>query len=276
MKDHPRFHLVAAILLIGLLVLASGITAFAQAPLVLTPPGSVKQYSWDPSVWGGNPKWTNGNNPGYVEGETAVMAAEIVNENGVTYDLPICLQAWEKSTGAYAFTAFEPFNTTTQPPAFPGGESIDYGFPSPWDLSESPVYGYNITINSVTAQVVGLPNCYENEIGVVVNYTPMTDTGAYIVWGGHIARAGDPLPTGAPDATVPAGKSAGYTTGNFQARLRTAAADKTLPFKVDQPTAVTLQSFAASVSQGTPYGFALAAMVGLVVVGSVYRRRMHR
>jgi hypothetical protein len=281
MKDRPRFHLVAATLLIGLLVLASGITTFAQTPLALTPPGSVKQYSWDPSVGGGSPKWTNGDNPGYWEGETAVMAAEITKEQGNTYELPICLQVWETSSGAYAFTGFEPFNTTTRspnlpPPALPGGESINYGFPAPWDTGDPLIYGYNITINSVTSPVVGAPNCDPNEIGVVVNYTPQTNTGAYIVWGGHVAKAGDLLPAGAPDATVPVGKSAQYTTGNFQARIRTAAADKTLPFKVYAPTAVTLQSFAASVSQGTPYGFALAAMVGLVVVGSVHRRRMRR
>ena len=284
MKASSKLHLSAAILLIGLLVLASGITAFALSPLTLTPPGSIKQYSWDPSVGGGSPKWTNGNNPGYWEGETAVMTAEITKESGVTYDLPICLQVWETSSGAYGFTKFEPFNTTTRapnlpPPALPGGESINYGFPAPWDISNSLIYGYNITINSVSPQVVGAPNCNANEIGVVVNYTPTTDAGAgaYLVWGGHVAKAGDLLPAGAPDATVPVGKSAQFTTGNFQARLRTSSADKTLPFKVNSgPTAVALRSFAASVLQGAPYGLAFTAMVGLVVVGSFRIRRIRR
>ncbi len=235
----------AGVRLVGLLVVLlfgiSSVVAFAG----LTPPGSVQQSSWDPSVGGGSPKWTHGDNPGYREGETAVMVAEITGEAGNTYDLPICLQVWQASSGAYAFTAFARFDTTIRPPnlpppALPGGESINYAFPAPWDTSSPLVYGYNIAINSVSAPVVGTPNCDANEIGVVVNYTPQADSGAYIAWGGHIAKAGDSLPAGAPDAIVPTGKSASYINGNFQARLRTLSADKTLPFKVTQPSAVTL------------------------------------
>jgi hypothetical protein len=138
----------------------------------------VEQNSWDPSTGGSSPKWTNGGNAGYWEGETAVMVAEIVNEQGTTYDLPICLQVWEEPsppTKAYGFVGFAPFDTTTRgsnlpPPALPGGEDIT-GFPAgPWDTGDANVYGYNITINSVSAPALGLPNCYANEIGVVVNY----------------------------------------------------------------------------------------------------------
>jgi hypothetical protein len=224
--------------------------------------------------------WTNGENKGYWEGETAAMAAEITKEQGNTYDLPICLQVWEEPappTKAGGFTAFESFDTTTRPPnlpppALPGGEAIDYGFPAPWDTSDSLVYGYNIIINSVTAPVVGQPDCYDNEIGVIVNYTPQANTGAFIVWGGHIAKTGDPLPDGSPDATVPEGKSA----GNFQARLRTAFADKTLPFKVDVgPTAIDVCSLSGSVALGIPYGIALMALAGLGAAGLLYRRRVH-
>jgi len=277
MKHRSRYNLGLAVFLAGLLVLVSAVAVFAG----LTPPGSIQQSSWDPSTSGSAPKWTTGDNPGYEEGETAAMAAELVGEQGNTYDLPICLQVWEEPappTTAYGFTAFEPFNTTTRapnlpPPTLPGGEAIDPLFPAPWDTSNALVYGYNITINSVTAPVLGEPNCNANEIGVVVNYTPQTDSSAYIVWGGHIAAPMDPLPPGSPDATVPDGKSAGFVNGNFQARLRTLSADKTLPFKVEPgPTAIGLSSFQAAAA--VPAGFALiAALGGLSAAGLLLRRR---
>jgi hypothetical protein len=279
MKHRRRTKVGLAVLLAGLLLALPVATVFAE----LTPPGSVKQYSWDPSTGGGFPKWTNGENSGYWEGETAAMAAEITGEQGKTWDLPICLQVWEEPappTKAYGFTAFEPFDATTRPPnlpppALPGDEAINYGFPAPWDTGDPLVYGYNIAINSVTAPVVGLPNCYANEIGVVVNYTPQANTGAYIVWGGHIAQAGDPLPAGSPDAIVPQGKSAGHIIGNFQARLRTASADKTLPFKVNAgPNAIEVRSLSGSVALGVPYGIAFAALAGLGAAGLLYRRRV--
>lgn len=286
MKTKSARRVNMSILLAILLVLVSVVSVFGQTPtLNLTPAGSVKQYSWDPSVGGGSPKWTNGSDPGYWEGETAAMAAEISKEVGVTYDLPICMQVWEEPlpTKAYGFTAFEPFNTTTRapnlpPPALPGAEAITYSAGSPsnteWDLSKSPIYGYNITINSVTPQTVGISaGCGANEIGVTVNYTPNTDQGAYIVWGGHIAKAGDSLPAGAPDATVPAGKSAGFVTGNFQARLKTSGADKTLPFTVTAgPNAVTLTDLAVKSAALPVSGVALIVLAALAGVVWTYRR----
>lgn len=268
-----------AVVLAVVLVLGVIGSAFA-ADLALTPPGSIKQYSWDPSMGGGSPKWTNGNNPGYQEGETAAMAAEITKEAGKTYDLPICLQVYEEPlpTKAYAFTGFEAFNTTTRapnlPPAtLPGGEAIDLGDGN-WDLDHPFIYGYKITINSVTEPYLGLPDCYANEVGVIINYTPQQDKGGYIVWGGHIAKEGDPLPAGAPDAFVPKGKSAGYTVGNFHARLRTLAADKTLPFKAYlAPTAVSLSGLVA-VPAALPTGsvVAVGALLGLAGIGLARRR----
>lgn len=273
------------ILLSLILVLVSVTAVFA---LDLTPPGSVKQYSWDPSIPGGSPKWTNGENKGYDEGNTAVMVAEITKEQGVTYDLPICLQVTESPfKGAYGFTGFEPFNTTTKtnlpPTEFPNGDPIDLTFPVPaWDTGDLiyGVYGYKITINSVTPATVGVGDtfdCNPNEVGVVVNYTPKADTG-YVVWGGHIAMPGNPLPTGDyPDPNgnglVDAGEGAMAMTGNFQARLRTAAADKTLPFVVEMPNAVELSSFGASASQALPYGLSLLGLAAAGAAGFAYRRR---
>lgn len=277
MKAGPVRRISSSLVLVAVLVAITAVVAFAG----LTPPGSIKQYSWDPDTGGSFPKWTNGNDPGYWEGETAAMAAEIVGEAGMTYDLPICLQLFEASSGAYGFTGFAAFNTTTRapnlpPPALPGGEAINYAFPAPWDTGSPLVYGYNLTINSVSAPVVGAPNCNANEIGLVVNYTPQTASGAYIVWGGHIAKGGDPLPAGAPDLTVPMGKSAGYVNGNFQARLRTLSADKTLPFKVlFGPAAVSLRDFTAAASSGALVLVVLAALAGVGVVGLVRRRSLH-
>ena len=268
------------------IVLVLGVVGAAlAADLALTPPGSIKQYSWDPAISGGSPKWTNGNNPGYWEGETAAMAAEITKEKGVTYDLPICLQVYEEPypPRAYAFTDFEAFNTTTRAPVLPpttlpGGEAIDLGDGN-WDLGHPFIFGYKLTINSVTKPYLGLPDCYANEIGVIVNYTPPADRGAYVVWGGHIAKAGDPLPAalpGAPaiDETVPEGYSAGYTIGNFHARLRTLAADKTLPFKVYfGPTAVSLRELTAAPAALPAGGMAaLGVVLGLLGAGFTFRR----
>lgn len=283
MKTRPVWRVSAGIILAVLILLGSASGVFAD----FTPPGSVKQYSWDPSEGGGSPKWTNGTNAGYWEGETAAMAAEISNESGNTYDLPICLQVWELPlpTKGYGFTAFEPFHTTTRapnlpPPTLPGDETITYdgitGLPvgTEWDLTKSPIYGYNITINSVSAPVVGAAaGCDTNELGVTVNYTPAADSSAYIVWGGHIAKAGDPLPAGSPDTTVPVGKSAGFTGGNFQARLQTTAADKTLPFQVDfGPNAIAMRSLEASSGVAAFAPLALLGLLAVVVTALVYRR----
>lgn len=281
MRSRSTSSLRLIILLALVLVTGTVSAALAADPLNLTPPGSIKQYSWDPSTGGGSPKWTNGNDPGYWEGETAAMAAEVTKEVGVSYDLPICLQVYEEPypARAYGFTGFAAFNTTTRSPGLPpkvlpGGEAINLGDGN-WDTGHAFIYGYKLTINSVTEPYLGLPDCYANEIGVIINYTPQAGSGAYVVWGGHIAKAGDALPAAKPGAPaiddfVPEGMSAGYTIGNFQARLRTLAADKTLPFKVDVgPNAVTLRSLAAT-PVALPVG-GIAGLIGLFALAGVRR-----
>ena len=130
MKRVSARRIGLSVLLTAVLVLMSAAAVFAA----LTHPGSIKQYSWGPHTSGAFPKWTNGLNDGYWEGETAAMAAEIVNEVGVALQLPVCLQAWElpaPPTKAYRFTAFVPFNTTTRspnlpPPTLPGLRAWTY------------------------------------------------------------------------------------------------------------------------------------------------------
>jgi len=205
--------------------------------LSLTDPGSIKQYSWSPQSQGGFPKWTNGDNVGYAEGETAAMVANIVGEQGIEHSLPICLEVVKGD--AYGFVDFASFDTEfanltatgrTAPTNLPDGEVIDF---TDGNWSPSPVsglvYGYKINILGVTAPVFGEPNCYANEIGLVVDYVALSDSG-YVAWGGTISKAGDMAPDG---NEVLEGHSARFINGTFLARLRTLAADKTLPYKVE-------------------------------------------
>jgi hypothetical protein len=267
-----------------ILVLVSVTVAFA-GPLALTPSGSVSQYSWDPS----SATWIKSLNKAYWEGETVVMAAEITNQHARTLDLPICLQVTQVPfTGAYAFTNFEPFYTTTRapnlpPPTLPGGEAITYDAGAPtgdeWALSILPISGYNISIKSVSAMVMGPPNCNANELGLVVTFMPLSERG-YILWGGHVAKVGDPIPAGAPeppgqeDGVVSPGESARFIEDPFEATLKTEGGDKDLPCQIETgPNAVELSSFGASASQALPYGLSLLGLAAAGAAGFAFRRR---
>jgi len=264
--------------LVLVLVLASVTAVFADFNFPLTDPGSIKQYSWAPQTSGGFPAWTNGNNPGYAEGETAAMVANIVGENGMEHTLPICLEVLK--SGVYGFVDFAPFDTEfanlgatgrTAPTNLPDGEPIDFtdGNWSP-DPVSGLVWGYQVEILNVTAPVFGEPNCYANEIGVVVDYMPTSDSG-YIAWGGTISKEGDIAPDG---HEVKPGESARFINGTFLARLRTLAADKTLPFKVTSaPNAVELSGFGATATQGLPYGIALLGLAAAGTAGFAFRKR---
>jgi hypothetical protein len=260
------------VLLSLILVLVSVTVVSAQGGLT---PASLfdQQYSWDPS----SAKWIHGENKGYSEGQTAAMVAALKVPEGGEYDLPICLQVTESPfTAAYGFLGFEPFDTTVSPPTLPGDEPIDYLFNAPWYTDFAPlIYGYNIEITGVTPQAVGLPDCYANEIGVVVSYK--SHGNGYIVWGGHIAKPTDPIPDGVVPGgggTVPENQGASWMTGNFQARIRTASADKTLPFVVEPAAnAVELSSFGATASQVLPYGLSLLGLAAAGAAGFAFRRR---
>jgi hypothetical protein len=261
-----------------LLVFVSVTAVFAGATYPLTDPGSIKQYSWDPHSQGGSPKWTNGDDVGYVEGETAAMVANIVGEQNVRHTLPICLEVLKN--GAYGFVGFAPFNTEfanlaatgrTAPTKLPDGEDLVLT-DSNWDPNplSGLVWGYQIAILSVTDPVYGLPTCSTNEIGVVVDYEPLSDSG-YIAWGGTISKEGDIAPDG--NEVLP-GHTASFIDGTFLARLRTLAADKSLPFKVEYgPNAVELNSFGATAAQTLPYGLALLGLAAAGAAGVASRRR---
>jgi hypothetical protein len=267
------------LVLLSLILVSVSVSAvFADFTYLLTDPGSIKQYSWAPHSQGGFPKWTNGDNVGWAEGETAAMIANIVGEQGVQHSLPICLEVLKGD--AYGFVGFAPFDTEfahltatgrTAPTKLPDGEDLDLT-DSNWDPTplSGLVYGYQIDILGVTAPVYGLPNCYANEIGIVVDYVALSDSG-YIAWGGTISKVGDIAPDG---NEVLEGHSARFINGTFLARLRTLAADKTLPFKVESaPNAVELSSFGATAAQALPYGLALLGLAATGAAGLAIRRR---
>ncbi len=279
-KSARRVTLSAFLAILMILVSVAGVFALN------TPPGSVDQRSWDPSgsVWSGG----TGENKGWWEGETAAMVAGISTDVGTEYTLPICLEVWKPpKTDAFGFTKFAPFNFSfahvastgrNVPTTLPSGDPIPSSFPATnWDTDDASVWGFNINISTVVPLALGAGGCGPNEIGMAVTYTRTNNnTASYIVWGGHIAQAGDPLPSGAPATVVPTGQSAHYINGNFQGRLKTAAADKTLSFVVNfGPNAVTLSSLAASA--GVPvFGFVLVGLFVLVGGGLFGWKRLQK
>lgn len=267
-------------LVLSLILVFAFVTA-AVAQDVYVPPGSI-----DPDSWSTKGGWVSGLNASLMEGQTAPNAVRIVDEEGMTYKLSLCIQVFEDPfTNAYGFTAFEPWDKSFMPgPGIPAIDPIpvmfdqgapidypDYLLPA-WDRDHPFVWGYNIEILSVSdPPAMGYDQCDDNELGVTVDFTVNSATDAYIVFGSHIARAGDPIPGG---GVVGASESASFMTGNFQTRMATPAGDKTLPFKVEyNPNAVSLNSFGATASQGLPYGLALLGLAVAGATGFVIRKR---
>ena len=113
------------------LLMALAVPAMAIAPV---PSGSISPFVWDLE----DDKWVNGNPKGWMEGETAAMAVDIVDEAGHTYFVDFCLQAFESPfTDAYGFTAFEPWDTTFLPPTLPGGLATPGYGDTAWDLGHA-------------------------------------------------------------------------------------------------------------------------------------------
>jgi uncharacterized repeat protein (TIGR01451 family) len=205
------------------------------------PAGSVSPTVWDPAE-GVADAYEPGNPTGYSEGETASMNAEIVSEAGHTHTLSVCLQV-EDTAGQleYAFVGFSPWNATTSADAnhtlLPNGTAINYE-DGLWDLDDANIWGWNLTVNSVSAVFRGTgvgTDCGIDSIGVNVNVTMPVDNSAlnpaYLTWGGIFAYPGATVPPFAfTDAIVPVGKSASNVNGTFQSRLADMTADKTINY----------------------------------------------
>jgi hypothetical protein len=235
--------------LLALAVALSSLSVTAvDAQILPVPSGSVAPDGWDR----GSGKWENGNVGLYAEGETAAALTAINNQQGVTYWTDICLQVFASpfnpATDPYAFTGFEPWDTTVTPPSFPDGTPVDYTDGNWYNLTHDFVWGYKVDIISVSAPERGggtSNQCDPNYYGVRVTFTALANSGAYIVWGGHLAQPGDPLPSGfVPPSTVPEGRGASAMGGTFKTRVE-GSGDKAINFNppAAAPTAVTLVSF---------------------------------
>ncbi|PNX46122.1 MAG: hypothetical protein BV456_12695, partial [Thermoplasmata archaeon M8B2D] len=193
-------------------------------------------------------KWVGGNPSGYYEGDSAAMGALMtVDNSGDGYWLVnLTMQVYESPfTNAYGFTNFSQFDLTITPPyLFKGNRHfnnipIDYVGPE-WDIGHPFIWFYN-------AEFVEMyPNPYEptlgvggfdNYIGVSIKFTKDNDDPCWILFGGHLATAGDPLPAGSPedppsipDGYVDEGEGASNMNGVFQTRVG-AGGDKTINFK---------------------------------------------
>lgn len=247
---------ISTLFTLVLVISSLGVVA-VHAQLLPVPSGSVFPDGWDLN----DSKWDNGKVKGYVEGQTAPMLTAIDNQMGMTYWTDICVQVYAGTYSPgdpFAFLGFAPWNTsvTMVGRSLPDGTIIDYGDGN-WDLDHPEVWGYKTDIISVAAPAQGLGpggggtnECDPAYYGVRVVFTPLAASGAYIIWGGHMAKPGDPIPADFFDETgltnVPLGQGASAVGGGFKTRVE-GSGDKTINFASPEavPTAVDLASFTA-------------------------------
>ena len=178
---------------LALLALVAGLALLATPTPVMAAfpaPGSVVPDVWDPD----DEQWENGRPTNYTEGETAAMAVLITGVPGETYAVDLCLEVFSSPfKDAYAFTAFEVWDTTYKPLTLPGGDLVSTG---PWDKTHSPIYGYNSVVSAVTPSPPALDAglCAPNYLGVNVEFKISAPGNAYLVYGGLLA-AGYPPPS---------------------------------------------------------------------------------
>lgn len=175
--------------------------------------------AWQPS----DSTWVVGQPKGYSEGETAPFYVEVTDATGGSFQFDICFDYTKFAGGPYAFTGLERWDVAYSP-TLPLGAPIT-------DMSNPLVYASNATIDSVIDLGPNLSTVCHNNVDYLpwqVQFTMNAGT-AYIVFGGHLAAPGDPLPTG---GVVPDGKGASQVSGVFQWRLGSEGqGDKTINFK---------------------------------------------
>jgi hypothetical protein len=214
------------------------------------PNGSVTPLAWSPD----SGRWEGGNPDGFAEGQTVPIVVYLVpGTAGSTYDMNVCLQVEEGNPPYdYGFIGFEKWDKTVKPPRLPNqnpGVGVlntpDYSNSS-WDTSKAPIYGYRVTINTTTGpsrDSTGSGICDPEYVGYTINFTVLSTAstpptgepaGAWILFGGRFAQAGDLIPTPNLDSNVtnvPADHGANAINNVFQLRLGTDSADKTVNFK---------------------------------------------
>lgn len=207
-------------IVISLILIFSVISGALAAPWVTN---KLKEHRvYDPLT----DDYVPGNTKGYTEGQAASFYIQVQSNTNDIFQLDICLDY--NNSGAYFFTGLEPFDTDFLE---------DHGAPLPTGtltgVATDNVRGIDITIDTVTELgVTGAGGdltslCPNNYIGWRVEFTLNQPLG-YLVYGGHLAVPGDPLPTG---GTVPANQGASSISGVAQARIATdGGGDKTINF----------------------------------------------
>ncbi len=219
------------------------ITAFLTLPIVRAP--FVPSGDITPAVWEiTTDKWVGGQPSGYKEGDTAAMGT-LMTVGAGEWIINVTLQVYESPfTNAYGFTDFEPWDLTVTPPfLFDGnrhdaGIDVDGTYGTGWDNSHQFIWFYNATVVEVSpdpyAPTLGYAGADPNYIGVSVTFTKAHDGPCWMLYGGHLASFGDPLPAGSPEAVVNGivdlNEGAHFMTGVFQSRIK-GAGDKTINFK---------------------------------------------
>ena len=243
----------------------------ADLPWVWAENAVKKHEVWEPTT----NKWVPGNPSGYVEGETAAFLVTITADPGEQLFFHICLDYDESITGAYAFTGIEPWDTTVTPaPPLPGDVTLT-------DTNNPDVWAHNATIDDVVFLGRGTGPCKTSYLHWDVAFTVDADSDGivYIVYGGHLAKSGEPLPTlpGEPTGTVPDGKGVSGVNGVFQARVITnsGGADKTVNFN-SIPTAVTLMRFDVTSPMIPWIGFAVMVVAMMLVLSVIVNMRLRK
>ncbi len=251
----------SAVVLAVLVMVALGVPAAQAAPSVAAWAGNrvSQQEAWSP----GTATFVTGDTKGYSEGETAAFRVTVDGDaDGQELKFIVCLDLNVSNKG-FGFTKIEPWDTTHTPGTPPASVN-------------GPVSGFsagNGTITGVTFlgdQEEDGYSCHSGYIGYLVEFT-ITDASqlTYIVYGGHLAQAGDEYVStpGGPVGIVPASMGAAAVNGTFQAYLEgEGLGEKTVNFKssdVGVPLAVGLLGLGRG-SDGTTPANAVAAASALL------------